>query len=165
MFSSRRLKEMTLVLRNSFSFLLGMIVLITTSGFTVFKHHCNTENTSQYSFIIEDFNCDNNGHDHVKALPTCCAEKHENTGVACEDGNCCDTESYVVKLDITLDQQKAPKKPILVMESGEPVNHIESPSLSQECKHIIIQNSLPPPLSGKALHIYLHQLKFDCFSV
>ena len=164
-FSYRRLKEMKLVLRNSFSFLLGVIVLISTSGFTVFKHICNTENTSQFSFIIEDFNCDHNGHEHVKALPACCAENHTNKDVTCEDGNCCDTESYTVKLDITLDQQKAPKKPILDMESAELVNHIESPSQLQEYRHIILHNNLPPPLSGKALHIYLHQLKLDCFSV
>lgn len=160
-----RLKEMTLVLRNSFSFLLGMIILISTSGFTVFKHHCNAEKTSQFSFIIEDFSCDHWAHEHEHALPACCAENHEKTGTACEDGSCCDTESYIVKLDITLDQQNAPKYSIPVTESDEPVNQIESPSISHECKHVILHNNLPPPLSGKALQIYLHQLKFDCFSV
>ncbi|MEE4255621.1 MAG: hypothetical protein V2I47_01140 [Bacteroidales bacterium] len=156
---------MKLDLRKSFSFFLGMIFLVSTSGFTIFKHHCYTKNSSQFSFLIEDFNCDHNGHEHQHALPACCAENTENTGASCEDGSCCDTESYIVKLDVTLDQQKAPKNPIPATESGEPVNHTESPYLTQEDKHFILHNNLPPPLSGKALHIFLHQLKFDCFSV
>ena len=150
---------MRLVFRNIVSFILGIIVLISTSGFTVFIHHCNTEKTSQFSFIFEDFSCDHNDHEH--ALPACCAENHEHTGASCEEGSCCNTERYIVKLDIPLDQQKAPQHSIPVMGSGEPVIHIESPSLSQEIKHVAIHNNLPPPLAGKALQIYLHQLKFD----
>lgn len=156
---------MKLGLRNSVSILVAMILLISTSGFTVFKHHCNTQNISQFSFIIEDFNCGHNDYDHEHIAPSCCAESHANADRACEGGNCCDTESYVVKLDITIDIQKVLKHSIPLIGLAEAANPIEVPTLSKDSKHILIHNDLPPPLSGKALHIYLQQLKLDCFSV
>jgi len=156
---------MKTAIKNTISYLLATIFLVTTSGFTVFEHHCTTENTSQFSFIIEDFNCEHPDHQHEHALPACCAENHGSKGDSCDDRNCCDTESYIVQLDITLEISKISKNTSPSLESGEPIYNLESPSKAKESRAIITYNDLPPPLSGKALHIFLQHLKIDCISV
>lgn len=154
--------KMSLILRNILSVLLGLIVLVSTSGFTVFKHHCYTEKTTEISFIVEDFDCDHKEHEHTNKLPPCCGMPEHAKTPTCSEGNCCDTEIQFFKLNITLDLQKVEKKfsPSLLADFILSEDILDLPS--EEKDHIIISNDLPPPLSGKALHIYLQQLKYDC---
>lgn len=156
---------MKLIIRNSISLLLSLVVLVTTSGFTVFKHHCTTENTSQLSFMIEDFDCDHNDHEHDSLPLSCCTPHGQDTEESCEPENCCDTESYVVMLNITLDKQEASKYPLPDLGISEDMKGDETLYPHEENDHIIISNDLPPPLAGKALRIYLHQLNIPFASV
>jgi len=156
---------MKLILRNSISFLLALVMLVATSGFTIFKHHCTAENTNQLSFMIEDFDCDHNDQEHEHFPLACCTQHGQDTGQSCEPENCCDTESYVVQLNITLDKQQATKYSLPDLENGEDIIDIDTPCPRVEKDLIIISNNLPPPIAGKALRIYLHQLNIPFPSV
>jgi hypothetical protein len=156
---------MKVIFRNIMSTVLAVIVLVTTSGFTVFEHHCNTAMTTDYAFLLPVFDCDHDQHNHHDALPVCCSENGSSKAEKCTDDDCCDTNTHLVMLDITLDTQVLSKKMtpgvILVANSSE---IIREPN-SSEISHIIISNDLPPPLSGKDLHIFLRQLNIPYPSV
>lgn len=154
--------RMKAIFKHIVALLLGLIVLFSTSGFTVFKHYCHTENTTELSFIVEDFDCDHKEHEHQHGIPPCCTMPERERAASCSDVRCCDTERHFYKLNITLDIQELTKKapPVFTADSYLNQNIFDRPA--KEDDHFIISNDLPPPLSGKALHIYLLQLKFDC---
>lgn len=148
------------------SILLSAVVLIATSGFTVFHHTCNASQTSELSVIVPDFSCEHFQKQKSEA-PSCCAHSDDPAdGDSCQDDNCCDTESYQVKLDITLKVVDLDKK--LDYSSNLYAVYEESNTDSEigsELNHIIISNDLPPPLGGKSLLIFLHQLNIPHLSV
>ena len=147
------------------SFLLVVIVLISTSGFTVFKHSCLSENTTEYSIIIPDFNCDHSEHDDHASLPSCCLIHDPVKDESCGESNCCDTEVHMVKLHINIDVQD--QKNVHGTDYFRMIVETTADNLipCSKFKHIIISNDLPPPLSGKALHIFLNQLNIPNYSV
>jgi hypothetical protein len=116
--------------------------------------------------LIPDFECDHTAHAHVDKLISCCEIKPiKHEGEKCGESDCCDTYSFVVKLDITIDNQKISKNASFDVHAGLLENDTEINYTDSEEKHIIISNDLPPPLSGKDLHIYLNQLNIPCLSV
>lgn len=147
---------MKVLLRNTITISLAMMVLIATSGFTVFRHSCNTAKTTEFSFIIPSFECE-----HFSAeseLPPCCCINEVPEEESYETEKCCDTETYLVKADLTFDIQKVFKTihPVSFSEIAQTLTNTELQP--RELNYILISNDLPPPLSGRALLIYLHQL-------
>jgi hypothetical protein len=157
---------MKAIINKILSVLLAVVVLITTSGFTVFEHHCYTEKTTEYSVLVPNFECDHSEHDHHDNIPSCC-EIYSSTqpGEECGKSDCCDTYSFVVKLNIPLDSQDVNKKISIDMFTGLLERDIENTITDSEDQHIIISNDLPPPLAGRDLHIFLHQLNIPYPSV
>ena len=154
------------ILRHIVSVFLSAVVLIATSGFTVFHHTCNTSQTSELSVIVPDFSCEH-FQEQKSEVPSCCANSDDpDDHKPCQDDNCCDTESYKVKLDITLKVVDLDKKfeysSILNAGLEKNNNNIEAGS---ELNHIIVSNDLPPPLGGKSLLIFLHKLIIPDLSV
>ncbi len=155
------LKEM---LRNTIALMMAVIVLVSTSGFTVFKHSCSTEQTTEFSLLIPEFNCEH--YQEEASLPACCCaipipEDEESYN----SSKCCDTDTFVVKLNITVqltdyDKSEYINVAILPVLAAKDL-HTED----DKNRHIIVSNNLPPPLAGKALHIYLHQLNIPYPSV
>jgi len=150
--------------RDIVSLFLAAIVLIATSGFTIFHHSCQTSQTSELSLIIPDFSCShfqqkaNDGH-------SCCSKHESPITETCGDDKCCNTETFLVKLDITLKVTNLENKisfstPDFAFKTA---TEIEVPN--DELSHITIINGLPPPLAGKDLHIFLHQLNIPFPSV
>jgi hypothetical protein len=152
-------------LRNTVSLILAAIVLIATSGFTVFHHSCRTAQTSEFSLIIPDFSCKHFLEEEDKTLPACCATKEtkdeENRGT----DKCCDTEIFLVKLDITFKVIDFDQKTNFCSIDLPEENTFDTEIAHTELSHIIECNGLPPPLAGKDLHIYLHQLNIPFPSV
>ena len=140
-------------------------LLVSTSGFTVFKHHCYTENTTEISFLVEDFDCNHKEHEHSVNCLHVVRFLSGQMPLLVLKGSCCDTETQFFKLNITLDVQKVTNKvsPALLADIILTEDLFDLPS--EEENRIVISNDLPPPLSGKALHIYLQQLKYDCLTV
>ncbi len=148
----------TKMLRNIASLALAAAVLVATGGFSVFRHSCHTAQTTEFSFFIPDFSC-KHGHFHPDAQPVaCCTQVGPEDTSACTAGDCCDTEAFFVKLHIDTDTPVKHKNfaPVLIadLEPNESLPWTEE----REAEHIMVSNDLPPPLSGKALHIYLQQL-------
>jgi len=159
--------EVLKTLRHIATILLSVVVLISTSGFTVFHHTCITSQSSELSIIIPDFSCVHFQDKAEEELPSCCApvkENHDNDSGG--DDKCCNTEKFSVKLDITLKVVDFSNK-IELSNLGPDLgssNDLLS-GIPVELSNIIIFNDLPPPLGGKALHIFLHQLNIPSYSV
>jgi hypothetical protein len=136
----------------------AVIFLVSTSGFTVFRHSCQTEQTTEFSFLLADFNCDHQHIEDAHPAHSCCETSGTNDGVNCETDKCCDTETLLLELNTTFDYQNVFNKPIISAIDVAQVKIYEFYSPAKESTHIIISNDLPPPLSGKALLIFLHQL-------
>jgi hypothetical protein len=153
------------IIKDTVSLFLAAIVLVATSGFTVFKHSCSTEQTIEYSLLAPDFSCQHIGSNEAEKLPACCCLPKVVTTESLDQQKCCDTDSYLVKMKINFETQDFNKKNLVEVECA-PVNmELETRLFSAEFSHIIISDDLPPPLSGKALHIFLHQLNIPYPSV
>lgn len=142
--------------------ILAAVFILATSGIAVFHHFCSTEKTSEYAVFYTDFNCDQE-HDSHKGdeISSCCIADQQS----CSENQCCNTETKVFKLDIDLDSQKTIKlsldqKLISVNEKLEP-----SEPITVNIGMIYFYHDLPPPLSGKDLKIYLHQLNIPQYVV
>ena len=155
--NDRNTLKMKALLRNTFAITLAMLVLVSTSGFTVFRHSCNTQKTSELSFIIPSFECEHIATEE-NSCASCCGAEEIPSGELYDTPKCCDTETILVKLDLNYEIQKTLKVvPIVaigVLQGTEAIQEVSN----AEIAHIITSNNLPPPLSGKALHIYLQQL-------
>lgn len=156
---------MKAVLKNILSVLLAAVVITTTSGFTVFKHHCNTQRSTEYSVLVPAFECDHYNHKQSEKLPPCCVSPEAIDEESYSTDDCCETDSFIVKLDIKIDNHDISNK--LQFDTHiEPVYSEDIvKQVSNEISHIIISDDLPPPKSGKALLIYLHQLNIPYPSV
>ena len=91
--------------KNIISIILALVFLISSSGFIIYEHHCNTHHISQTSFLFENFDChqDNeNNHLNCNDNSTCCTDYHENVILEKETStdkeNCCETKKSFFKL-------------------------------------------------------------------
>lgn len=156
---------MKAVVKNILSVLLAVVVITTTSGFAVFKHHCNTQRITEYSLLVPAFDCDHYNHGYSGDLPPCCATHNTDKGESCANDDCCKTDSYIVKLDLTTVNHDISYK-LHFDAYVEPVLSYDMVmQFSDDISDIIISNDLPPPKSGKAIRIYLHQLNIPYPSV
>lgn len=143
----------------------AVIFLVSSSGFTVFRHSCQAEQTTEFSFLLADFSCDHQHSDDTHPAHPCCEVSGTSDKVSCGTDHCCDTETLLVKLNTTSDYQNVFKKSVISAIDAAQVKIYEFFSPERESTHIIISNGLPPPLSGKALLIFLHQLTIPYPSV
>jgi len=151
------------IIRNMVTLSLAVIVLIATSGFTIFKHSCRSEKTTEFSFLIPEFKCEH--FQQAASLPACCCIPEENNDESFSNEKCCDTEPFLVKLNITTDVQDYVKHIPLSFSLIPVGEELYNNSEITEISHIIICNDLPPPISGKELCIFLNQLIIPFASV
>ena len=157
--------KMTGFIRNTVSLFLAAIVLIATSGFTVFSHSCHKAHTNEFSITTPDCGCEHNNQIADEAVHSCCGITESPAGETYEPEKCCDTESFLIKLDITFETHNILNKTHLSTADQPTVTAFELDIPSGEITHIIVCNNLPPPLSGKALHIFLNQLNIPFHTV
>lgn len=142
------------------SIFLSVVILIATSGFTVFHHSCKSTQISEFSFIVPEFSCEHFQHQEKEHVSSCCNDLHTTENErSCADANCCNTESFVVKSEFTLyvDNNDVKEGFFYIIPAIISLSDPES-GIQKEFTNIIISNDLPPPLAGKDLHIYLNQL-------
>lgn len=154
------------IIGNTFTVLMAAFFLVATSGMPVFHHSCNTQNTSEYTVLFADFSCEHwQGISDAEKSNSCCADQHNEEDQSCEDNHCCDTETLLVKLDANLDFNKSVQvntDQFLVKEINVIDNQIYTP---EKQLPVFFYHDLPPPLTGKDLKIYLHQLNIPHFVV
>lgn len=142
--------------------LLAAVFILATSGIPVFHHFCSTEKTSEYAIFYTDYSCDHvhNTH-HGEKESSCCLSDQES----CNDNQCCNTETKVFKLDIDLDSQKTIKLSVdqKLISANETIELSEP--IAENRGMIYFYHDLPPPISGKDLKIYLHQLNIPHYVV
>ncbi len=99
-------------IRNLTALVLSVVVLLGTSGFKIYSHHCNNANIHNYSILIPANQC---SHNTDKANKNSCCKLIDKS--CCEqlihktnDGTCCTNSEEYIKLDIeTLLNYTAPQ--------------------------------------------------------
>ncbi|MBI9068851.1 MAG: hypothetical protein JEZ09_16260 [Salinivirgaceae bacterium] len=96
------MKRLKKYIVNFTTLVLAIVVLLSTSGFKIYSHHCNTSNTHNYSIIIPAENCSH--HNEKTQAKSCCVVAEEQAAVShCENSAekkpCCTNIEQIVKLD------------------------------------------------------------------
>lgn len=163
------------IVKNIFTTIVALTLLIGALGFQVYKHTCSAHNFSAVS-LIEIPVCEKD-HQLVKEVDDCCKPETEETTEpsCCEDepideSNSVSITSQELKCCITYVQSSqiqdnlfAPiEKKILNLELTTSFSPLFENELSQTQQNLVLQNNdLPPPTFGKQLLQSIHQLKID----
>ena len=152
------LRKNKLTARKILGILMTAIILLTTSGFSVFHHYCKSSHSSEYSLFIPEFSCEH--HHHAQGnIPPCCADDHASDRQNCGTSDCCTTNVITVKLNITLITQDI--EPWQTQLSSFAVEHsmiVEGGTEIEQSGMPAFNNNHPPPLSGREFHIFTQQL-------
>lgn len=153
--------------------LLSVVVLFSTMGMTINAHYCHTTDTMQKSLLPFPIDCNHqelaSSYNPVFAdedVLTCCSipePKSASEKVMLEEGCCEDffqfikgiTDFQVPQFEFKILFNKFLALTVRLFELIAPVKANPKQTALFE-----IQNQ-PPPLSGKALTISIHQLKLD----
>jgi len=85
-----------------FALLLAFIVLVSTSGFSIYSHHCSHNNIHNYSIILPAEAC-NHDTEEIENASCCKVEIEErcceNTEPISEKDDCCSDTEKIIKLD------------------------------------------------------------------
>lgn len=149
------------IVRNITTFVFAIMFLVVTSGFTVFHHSCASKQTSELSFVIPAFSCEHYNETADNNMHSCCSIDDTSDHDACGTDKCCDTETIIVKLDVTFDIHYSHQTSIISYIEIPSTDSLEPEYGSDEQNPIILCNNRPPPLSGKDLHIFLNQLNIS----
>jgi hypothetical protein len=162
-------------IKNIFTAIVALTLLIGTTGFQVYKHTCAVHNFSDIS-IFETPKCEKD-HQVVEETDNCCKAELEEIN----EPNCCETEpineSYPVSItsqDINCcissigtnqmqDNLFPPiEKKILLVELITPaISVLEITGYQPQQNLVLENNNLPPPKFGKQLLQTIHQLKIN----
>jgi hypothetical protein len=91
--------DMKTYLHKSVSLLMALVVFISTTGFTIYEHHCNCTDTVQTNLFVEESDCC-----HQEPVSCCDLEQH-----ACVlDGqapghDCCTSSMNYIKINTPVD--------------------------------------------------------------
>ncbi len=144
--------------------LLSLMQVMLMSGFVVFNHHCNTSNTSSYWFT-PDVHCEHEVLAHT--AEHCCDDHTNHQANTTEDHalNCCTTNSIIFKLQ--LDYVSLQLNDLILQPVSLAIlpHNVALNNLTDNNNYPLFlknQNSDPPRISGKTLHIQTHSLKYHC---
>lgn len=137
------------------SFFWVAVFLIVTSGFTVYTHNCNATSVTKHSLFESLATC--NHIADIQNIHSCC---NTNNHIATNCNKCCSDKKQFHKIsdvfNITPPYYKEIQKHNYVLISSFVIQKLELKKIIKE--HVTLY-SLPPPLTGKQIVIYNHQLK------
>lgn len=140
-----------------FAFSMLLIFVINSSGYTIYRHHCKSENLDEVSLFVESFSCDHHADTvKIKTQTHSCCHKTESTSI--EDQNCCNTISQYLKLESDFDFSF----PISLVDCEVKVLKQFNTERIIEIKPLALKTnakSEAPPLFGFDLIYSLHQVK------
>ncbi len=154
------------LVRKISSIILALAFLISSSGFFIYEHHCNTSNLSQISFLFEDFDChDNHENDHLNCDNNTCCDTSENNTLSGKDTstkktNCCETKNHFYKIKSVFEKPII-KNTVLVISK---IIHLYKDLVNIDDDKKDNNPDAKPDLkihlfSGKKLVFFLHQQK------
>ncbi len=140
-----------------------LVLLYGTAGMTVLHHVCNSSRTDEvtlYPGILEDKGSSCCGEEMGMTRPVLPGNE-KSTGNSCVDEPpCCTSILKYYKLDITQVRISEPVvTAISVAEIPSPVASATAPARTTHPMHSGFFRFKSPPLSGKALVIFLHQVR------
>jgi hypothetical protein len=149
------------------SILLAIAFLISSSGFFIYEHHCNTHNLSQVSFLLENFDCHHdNETDHLNCdnASACCMDSENNSLSAKEilskENNCCKTENHFFKIKSAFEKPVIKNTILVTSKIIHLLKYIVSIDDDKEDSKPDAKPDLKIHLlSGKKLVFFLHQQK------
>lgn len=166
---------MKTLVKNIFTTIVALTLLISTTGFLVYKHTCAAHNFSAVSFL-ETPVCEKD-HQEVEETDDCCKEVVEDiaepscfkvdsivesntVSITSEEIKCClsSIESSQIKDRLFTSIEKK-NLTLELMVALVPFIRIEIQQTEQNL--VIRNNDLPPPKFGKQLLQTIHQLKID----
>jgi hypothetical protein len=162
------------VVKNIFTSIVALTLLISTTGFQVYKHICATHNFSAVS-LIEIPVCVKD-HQIVEEIDDCCKAEVEEL----IEMSCCESEPVNKSNSVSITSQEieccvSTIEGIQIQDNLFPpaeknenlelitvlVPFIQN-SIQQTEQNLVLQNdNLPPPIFGKTLLQKIHQLKID----
>ncbi|MFA6403609.1 MAG: hypothetical protein WCX31_18590 [Salinivirgaceae bacterium] len=140
---------------------LSLVILMTTSGFSIYVHHCNKSQTDTYSLFVPSDGCEKHQPNTVEK--SCCAVKADNSCANCqkqESGqSCCTNHKQVLKLYTpTVLNHTVPVLKIHEIEWFPTLYSIGVESLTSliQKESIHYLDKLPPPFS---VHDFLARIQ------
>lgn len=139
------------------SSIIAIVVLFTTTGFTIYSHHCINSNTHNYSLLIPADVCN-----HYAANSSCCQAEKQSCCAPTKadsqnhDPNCCKNQKEVKKL--VVDSILFQTAPILkAIELNISIDHLllnqNKLAYHNTFQNFIIQESPPPILAPEYLSL------------
>jgi len=163
------------LIKNIYTTIVAFTLLISVTGFQVYKHTCAAHNFSAVS-LIETPVCEKDNSESVEIDDCCKAEVEEIT-----EPGCCESESIRDSNSIAFTSQEieccvssiessqiqenlfppAEKKIITSDLITTILPFTEKKNLQTEQNLVLLNIDLPPPIFGKQLLHSIHQLKLD----
>ncbi len=150
-------------IKHIFAISIAVVFLLSTSGFTIYSHHCSSSNSSYTVSIFKSLATCSNCGSHIKQnieKETCCASK-TSCSINNTENNCCSTQEQFLKIvvDYNIPSEKYNTEittiEVIQIELLLQENYTE-PILFPICNF-----SLPPPKHGAEIVILLNQQKAD----
>ena len=151
---------MKILLKRLLSLLMAAVLLISTSGFMVYIHHCHHQ---QETFASVFLNLNHKEHHPCSHVPVSCCEHSDLNIIAHCDAECCEDYSLLIKISPDIEPVQK------VLNKLQPIITYLPHSLGFDV--LLTMDEVPtekffnppgkPPLSGKLIVISLHQLKTD----
>lgn len=165
---------MNRLVKNIFTSIVALTLLISTTGFQVYKHTCTSHKFSDVS-VIETPQCEKE-HQVWEESDDCCKAEELKSDISCcesqpidesnpysftsEEIKCC--LSSIENSQIQDELFTPTEKKILVIELITISDFSTEFEVLQLKQNLILQNNdLPPPKFGKQLLQTIHQLKID----
>lgn len=165
---------MKLLVKNIFTTIVALTLLISITGFQVYKHTCASHKFTAVS-VIETPICEKD-HQVIEKTDDCCKTEDAESESSCceilpidesnpysftsEEIKCC-----VSSIENSQIQDKlftSIEKKILIVELMTTSASFSEIEILQSKQNLILQNNdLPPPKFGKQLLQTIHQLKID----
>jgi hypothetical protein len=163
------------LVKNIFTTIVVLTLLISTTGFQVYKHICSTHNFSAIS-LVEIPVCEKD-HQISKESDNCCKVYVEEV----TEPSCCESETNDESNSVSITSAEikcciksigsiqihdnlyppVEKKIISVELLKFLISFIDTDLPESEQNLVLQNNNLPPPIFGKTLLQKIHQLKID----
>ena len=165
---------MNKVVKNIFTSIVALTLLISTTGLQVYKHICTTHNFSAVSLVEiplceKDHQIFNESDDCCKVNveeitePSCCESEPNNesnsVSITSQEIECCVSTIEGIQIQ---DNLFPPVEKNINLELISVLVPFIQNSLQPTEQNLVLQNNnLPPPIFGKMLLQTIHQLKID----
>lgn len=147
---------------------LAIVVLVSTSGFTVYEHSCNCCQTTDYSLANFSSCCDRDSEPMHEGTPEICSDgiccntaaDEDNQNHVCSANGCCNFDNNYEKLGVDFD--KSQTLTIRFFPKLLNVIQILKPQVLVETelhKLIHISQNAPPIFAESDFVIFAHALK------